>query len=147
MAIYKVSDLLDRLEHIAVEGYEFVDVRELEADDDIPTSILIDVIEDFYCSSEDEEIPSVKIPEDYDFDSFNRTHKLSDTCRSISFTYEEILTLSHAIDNAINFSKQLLDDPENKPLKNEIKQSASEWRNLQAKFAKFFKRTNLRRKS
>lgn len=147
MAIYKVSDLLNRLEKIAIEGYEFVDIHELEADDEFPAALLVNAIEDFDFSSEDEEISSVEIPKDYDFYSFNRIHQSDETCRTISFTYKEISSLSHAVNNAINFSKQLLDDPENKSLRNEIKKSASEWRNLQAKFTKFFKRIGLRQKS
>lgn len=93
------------------------------------------------CSVDYEEIDSVEIPEDYDYD--NGYHKVngSDFCLTLPFTYDEIGALAHAVENALQFVKECSDDPScTKEDIADMKNAAIRWRNLQAKFAKFHKR-------
>lgn len=141
MATYKTIELINRLSELVNNGYEYVDLSIIEADEDLPEALHFDAIESDACSVDYEEIDSVEIPEDYDYD--NGYHKVngSDFCLTLPFTYDEIGALAHAVENALQFVKECSDDPScTKEDIADMKNAAIRWRNLQAKFAKFHKR-------
>lgn len=68
----------------------------------------------------------------------------ADYCVGLPFTYDEIYTLKHAIDNSLKYSKECINNPSySKESISSIKKSSVSLRNLQAKFAKFFKSLDL----
>lgn len=140
MAIYKISELVNKLGEILNDGYEYVDIVSFEADDDIPESLSFEAVECESGGVSYEEVESCELPGNYDI---NNPHcssiKVENFCGDILFTYHEIFVLSHAVDNALGYFKDCLKDPAHKDLVPEIKQSSIECRNLQAKFAKFLK--------
>ena len=140
MAIYKTSDLLNMLSEIINDGYEYVEVMELDAEDDIPAALNFSAIDSDDCSIDYDNVESVEIPDDYDY--VLRIHpQPDDICHIINFTYEELFSIHHAINNALEYMKDCLKDPScTREIRDEIKSSSIEWRNLQAKFAKFFKK-------
>ena len=111
MATYKTIELINRLSELINNGYEYVDLSIIEADEDLPEALRFDAIESDACSVDYEEIDSVEIPEDYDYD--NGYHKVngSDFCLTLPFTYDEIGALAHAVENALQFVKECSDDP------------------------------------
>ena len=140
MAIYKTSDLLDILSEIINDGYEYVEVMELDAEDDIPAALNFSAIESDCCSVDYDNVESAEIPDDYDYVLRIQPHP-DDICHIINFTYDELSSLYHAVNNALEYSKDCLKDPScTRELRDDIKISSAEWRNLQAKFAKFFKK-------
>lgn len=64
MAIYKISDLLDSLKSAASEGFEYVDVSEIEKDDDSLETLYLSYIESETFTS-DEMVDSVVLPSNY----------------------------------------------------------------------------------
>lgn len=139
MATYKTEELFKQLCEIINDGYEFVEVYELEADDDMPASLAFDGLGEFEGVGYDG-VESCEIPDDYNFDSPSRIVQDSDYCGSIVFTYGEIFNLSHAVNNALEYFKECLKDTSySKETISKIKSSSVDCRNLQAKFAKFFK--------
>lgn len=64
MAIYNLHELLNCLESMANDGYEYVDISELEPEDGCEACLNIDAIVD-KGESESEQIDSVKLSEDY----------------------------------------------------------------------------------
>ena len=44
MANYKISDLINALHEIASDNYEYVDILELDEDDDMPASLSLSLI-------------------------------------------------------------------------------------------------------
>ena len=145
MAIYKTSDLLELLCQIINDGYEFVDIAEFEADDEFPAHLSFDAIENEFSSVDYEEIDSTEFPDGYDFEHSVRTFKPDDFCGSIPFTFKEIFTIAHAVDNALEYIKECSKDPSySKDIIEEMKSSSVEMRNLQAKLAKHLKRYSVR---
>ena len=140
MAIYKTSDLLDMLSEIINNGYEYVEVMELDAEDDMPAALDFSAIDDGCCSVDYGDVESTEIPNDYDY--VLRIHpQPDDICHIINFTYGELSSIYHAINNALGYTKDCLKDPScTREMRDEMKASSVEWRNLQAKFAKFFKK-------
>lgn len=49
MAVYKVNDLLSKLLEVSGDGYSFVEITELEADEDSLESLSFTGISDFEC--------------------------------------------------------------------------------------------------
>lgn len=139
MATYKVNDLLNQICEIIDDGYEYVDIIELEADEYSPTGLSFEALDE-YSSIGYDGVESCEMPEDYDSDA-PRTVCSDDFCKYISFTYAEIATLKHAIDNALEYFKECSKDPSlSRDALSEIKASSVDCRNLQAKLAKFFKK-------
>lgn len=141
MATYKTTELINRLSELINDGYEYVDVSIMEEDEDFPESLHFDALESNTCSVDYEEVESIEIPEDYDYE--NGYHKVTGTdfCLTLPFTYNEIGSLAHAVDNALLLVKECASDPSyTKEEIADMKDAAIQWRNLQAKFAKFHKR-------
>lgn len=140
MATYKVQDLFNQLSEIINDGYEFVDVYESEADDDFPTSLSFEAIDEYENIGYDG-VESCEIPPDHDFNSISTTVRTDSYCSSIVFTYDEIFTIEHAVNNALEYFKECSKDPSySKEVLAEIKASSIKCRNLQAKLAKYLKR-------
>ena len=141
MAIYKTSELFNKLAQMINDGYEYVDISESDGDDEMPSILCFEaIVNDFECCDY-ESLGSHILPEDYDVEApISRTINASDFCSGIIFTYKEIFALNHAVNNALEYFKECSKDPANKELLSEIKSASVNCRNLQAKFAKFLKR-------
>ncbi|MCI8370921.1 MAG: hypothetical protein HFI75_00705 [Lachnospiraceae bacterium] len=71
MAIYKITDILNSIQSMRKDGYEYVDISELmpdepydEDDEDIGATLILNAIEnDSY--TEEDMIDSVKLPDNY----------------------------------------------------------------------------------
>lgn len=151
MAIYKSTELLKMISEIVNNGYKYVDVSELEGFspdpdddeydefDDLPSYLHFDVIEDDLTTSDYECVYSCKFPSESDIVASEHFHG-NDICSSIAFTFEEIFTIKHAIDNALEYFKECSKDTKTpKDILSEIKSSSISCRNLQAKLAKLLK--------
>lgn len=140
MAIYKTTELLDLLNDIIVDGFEYVDITELDHDDESPTSLSISAVDEFHNIDYDS-IDSCEIPQNYDFTKPTLSFSPDDLCHNVSFTYKEVFTIIHAVNNALAYFKDCLADPSYpRDIRDEIKASSVECRNLQAKLKQF---TNL----
>lgn len=152
MAIYKSDELLKMISEIVNDGYKYVDVSEMEGfepdpDDedydefeDLPTHLNFEVIEDDLVSNDYDCVYSCKFPSESDIANPQRFHG-NDYCSSISFTFDEIFTVKHAVDNSLEYFKECSKDPEiSKEILAEIKSSSISCRNLQAKLVKFLKK-------
>lgn len=64
MAIYKIPDLLSTLQNANHDGYEYVDLSVVEADEDSGESLVLGYIVDSSEASEDF-VDSVKLPTNY----------------------------------------------------------------------------------
>lgn len=60
MATYNISSLLSRLAEIKQDGYSFVDITELSADDEFPESLHFDALDEFE-TVDYEEIESIDL--------------------------------------------------------------------------------------
>lgn len=139
MAIYKTSELFNRISELINDGYEYTDVSLLEEDEDFSECLHFDAIVSDCENMDYEEVDSCKLPECYSTENSKRIVKANDFCATFPLTYKEIFTLSIAIDNALEYFKECIDKPENKSDRPIIKQVAVDCRNLQAKFKKFSK--------
>ena len=138
MATFKTVELLNKLHEMINDGYELVDISLFENEDDSTSTMYFNVIEDDFESIDYESIDSCDIPDGYSSSSISL---LPDDPAPISFSYSDILTLSHAVDNALEYYKECSKDSSySKEILEEIKTSSISTRNLQAKFAKFLKR-------
>lgn len=145
MATYKTVDLINRLSELINDGYEYVDITELDADEEFPSCLSFSAIEDSSSSVDFEEIDSVELPEDYDYYTTD-SHKVkgTDTCLTISFTYQELAFLKFAVDDALEYAKECSKNPSiSRDELSSIKSTSVHWRNLQAKFAKFNKHARI----
>ena len=132
VAVYKISDILKALCSASIDGYYYVSISCNDEDND---SLLLSYEND--TNSEEEFIDSVSsfystLEPENDYDP-------NDIC-PLLFSNDEIQDLSDCILNAIHVFK---DSPKNKKLdrdtRDKIKKSLVAWRNLDAKFNKFFK--------
>jgi hypothetical protein len=152
MAIYKSAELLKMISEIVNDGYKYVDVTELEGSlpdpsddedgeyDDLPTSLCFEVIDEHLAGIDYESVDSCEFPTVSDIHAPEPFHG-NDICGSIAFTFDEIFTIKHATDNALEYFKECSEDPEiPKDILAEIKTSTVSCRNLQAKLAKLLKR-------
>lgn len=143
MATYKISELYNRICEIANDGHEYVEIATLPADDDMPEALAFNTVETSGFSVDYEELDSCEVPEDYE-EKTSRTVNPSDYCLELHFTYQEMFTIQHAIDNALEYYKECLKDSSySKDVLKEIKRSSVECRNLQAKLASFSKHCKL----
>lgn len=139
MATYKTSELLKQIGEIINDGYEYVEVDELKADDEIPASLSFEAIGEFETIGYDG-VDSCEASEDYDFDAPFFKFSPDDLCGNIAFTFNEIFTIKLAIDNALEYMKECSKDTScSKELLSQMKEDAIDYRNLQAKLAKFLK--------
>lgn len=151
MAIYKSAELLKMISEIVNDGYKYVDVTELEGTlpdpnddeddeyDDLPTALSFEVIDEHLAGIDYESVNSCDFPTVNDIHAPEHFHG-KDICGSITFTFDEIFTIKHATDNALEYFKECSEDPEiPKDILAEIKTSTISCRNLQAKLAKFLK--------
>ncbi len=132
MAVYKTSDLIKRLHEILTDGYVYVDVSELEGDDEFPTSLSFSVLDDQDMGIDYESIESL---DESSIDSSSSRSKTSDICPEAVFTYEELFTLMYSIEVTLDRLKEWSAEPLSKKDLDEIKQSTVDCRNLQAKFS------------
>lgn len=139
MATYKVIELMSKLYELLNDGYEYVNIYEIEEENEYPTALSFEAIDEA-CNIDYESIDSVKIPDDYDFYAPLATLKLDDHCFSSPLTYRDMFTVKHAVNNALEYFKECLNDPSySKDTLSDIKQSSIECRNLQAKLAHYLK--------
>lgn len=139
MAIYKITELHNRICEIANDGYEYVEVLECEASDDSPESLIFTAIEDSYMEVDYDSVESCEVPENF-YTKTTRTIHATDYCLELNFTYSEIATIKHAVDNALEYFKDCLTDSSlTRDIIDDIKHSSVECRNLQAKLAGFLK--------
>lgn len=151
MAIYKSAELLKMISEIVNDGYKYVDVSELEGSspdpdddedgeyDDLPTSLNFEAIDENLVGIDYESVDSCEFPSESDIDAPEHFHG-NDICGSIAFTFDEIFTIKHATDNALEYFKECSKEPKiPKDTLSEIKASSISCRNLQAKLAKFLK--------
>ena len=126
MAVYRIADVYNRLCEMTNEGYEYAEISLLNADDEFSECLYFNALEDSDSSVDYEEVESCQLPDDY--------------CSEINFTYREVGLIKHAVDNALAYFKELLNDSsQSKDTIEQIKQSSIECRNFQAKLAKFLK--------
>ena len=136
MATYKTSELLKQLCDLVNDGYAYVDVSEIEADEDFPASLSFSICEGFagmnYC-----DIDSCDPPENYLASSCDENP--DDSFARILFSEKELCTIACAIDNALEYFKELKGDP-NIPQEDRdgLRILSTDCRNLQAKLKKFF---------
>ena len=64
MDVYKISELLESLKSAQNDGYEYVSVSVLPAEEDMPESIDLEYVEN-YNTSETDSLDSVPLPDDY----------------------------------------------------------------------------------
>ena len=137
MATYNISELLSRLAEIKQDGYSFVDISELSADDEYPESLHFDAVDEFD-PVDYEEVESVD-PNNLPTHTKSR-HSVDDLCGSLLFTYKELGLIENALSNTLQLiNQELKDNSHTSEEKREIKKDAIEFRNLQAKLAHFFK--------
>ena len=134
MAVYKVNDLLSKLLEVSEGGYSFVEITELEADEDSLESLSFTGISDFECMDY-EEVVSVSEAEIESSDSFN-----SSDFFPISFTFDEIDAIKYSVDNTLEYLKLLMKSADcPKDAFDDMKASSVVCRNLQAKLSRRLK--------
>lgn len=136
MALYKTHELFCKICEVLESGCHYVDICEIESDDGPSTSLSFEVINDYEgfplddlesCENQSKTNSSAKYISDSDF------------C-PLLFTFNEISTLATAVNNALEYYKECSKDKSlSRDTLDEIKQSSVECRNLQAKFAQYFK--------
>lgn len=135
MAIYKTRDLLLKLHEVIQDGYPYVNVY--ESDDPTEKYLGFEAVNDFELIDY-ENVESCGMPEDPSFERY--TIGPDEMCCDLTFTYAELYALYHALNNALlNGKNDLNDKSMPRDLVDDLKSSMVEWRNLQAKFAKFNK--------
>ena len=74
MATYRISNLIDKLAEIMNDGYEFVEISELDGDDELPTCLSFSAIEYSDATIDYEEVDSVKVPQNYSSEESSLYH-------------------------------------------------------------------------
>ena len=64
MYVYKISELLNNLSNAQKDGFEYVNLSILEAEDDMSETLCLDYV-DSYDSSEEDMIDEIILPDDY----------------------------------------------------------------------------------
>lgn len=135
MAIYKIREIQDRLCEISENGFPYVEINEMPADDEFPVSLSFEAITP-YETINYEIVNSYDIKPGEDFPPI--TFKLQDFCHEISFTFDEIITINHALKNVLEYFKDCENNPQySKEIKRNIKASSVRCRNLQTKTTNF----------
>ena len=133
MATYKISELMSRLSEMLQDGFYFTYIFEIDADDDSPECLSFEAVGEDY-GIDYEEVESV------DPDDTDTSLTADDVSATLIFSFEELCTLMNAVDNALEYGKHRLKQPDcDREETDIIKQNSVELRNMQAKFAKFRK--------
>lgn len=139
MATYRTSDLLKRVHELGEDGIDYVDISEVEDDEENITYLHFQGIVDEYECMDYESIESV---EDIDNDVIDNTFNPDDPCTLFTFTYNEFSTFARALDDALAFYKIRSSSPDCcREEKDDIKKHSIAMRNLQAKLFKKIKRS------
>ena len=64
MYVYKISELLNNLSNAQKDGFEYVNLSILEAEDDMSETLCLDYV-DSYDSSEEDMLDAIILPDDY----------------------------------------------------------------------------------
>lgn len=134
MAIYKASDILDFLGEAFLAGSPYVELCEVEADEDSPTTLHVS-----YEKDEDFAIEDMidSIAEDYNDSLATMKFSLSDIA-PIAFTLDEVLRIKQSLDNAIEYTKEESKKPSySKETLANMDSACVAFRNIQAKLNKF----------
>jgi len=137
MALYNLFDVLDTVSCIINDGFMYADISELPEDDDCPNSLYFSVPnpDDLTWSIDYEGIDS--LPEEYDISKV--TINVDNACFALSL--KELSTVHHALTNALEYFKECAADKScEREIRDEIKKSSIDCRNLQAKIDKILKR-------
>lgn len=140
MAIYKTTDLFNFFSDAIADGFEYVEIDELETkeddEEDFSASLVIDCIMDSH-SSEQGVIDSVELPSTYS--TYVKCSEPEDTAPCL-FTYEQLAFIDDALHNSIQQAEAYKKSPScTRETKENIRISTTAWRNLQAKLAKILK--------
>ena len=65
MAVYKVSDLLTQAQELTNDGYEYVEITELEPDEDAPACLCFEAVVEETYSVDFDSIDACEVPKDY----------------------------------------------------------------------------------
>ena len=68
MTAYRISDLINKLAEIMNDGYELVQILEMEADDDFPEHLAFEAVEYQNSTVDYEEVESIEVSDEYAFD-------------------------------------------------------------------------------
>lgn len=138
MATYRVKDLLDRLYEISQQGCEYVEIVELDADEDedIPASLSFSGIVDEYEEIDFDDVDSCEYgdePDDNESDDEN--------CYQVQFTYDEIATIASALANVNSIYKNVVNDKQyDQKERDAFRTMSTKTLNLQAKIDQAFKK-------
>ena len=139
MAIYKISEVLDRLFEMRQDNILYADICEIDGDADFPTFLNFDaIISDYECVNYEtiESYPDVS-----EHDLTHCTISPDDNCYELTFTYQDIFTLYHAVTNALEYFKDCEKDPSySSDILRNIKSSSVKCRNMQAKLFQIVRR-------
>lgn len=137
MAVYKTKDLLVRFYELICDGYEYVELSEDESDNGSPClspEVLDDGAPYFYPDI----VSCDNSASDFHFDTNYSSIDPNSLCGAMMFTYNEIFTIHHAVNNALEYFKECEKDPSySREVRDSIKRSSVSCRNLQAKLNKF----------
>lgn len=143
MATYKSSELFQMISEIVNEGYQYVNIYEGKDDETEPSEYLnFEAIDEDLAGIEYDSVDSCAFPSE---SSVNTPEQFSgdDPC-AVSFTINEFFTIMNAVDNALEYFKELSKDTKlPRETRDQIKASSVSCRNLQAKLAKANKRINV----
>lgn len=134
MAEYKTYDVLSRLNEIYHDGYDFVDISQIEDDD--PSEFLSFTVSDEDCDIEYDIVEAYSPSNDQ-----NETilFKATDIA-PIPLSFSDVHLAEYAVGRTLEYLKILLDDETNtKDDIAAIKSESVKLRNLQAKLKHFFK--------
>lgn len=142
MATYKTSDLIDRLREIASDGCDYIEISCIDAEDDLPEALSFEGLVDETSGVGYEEVescsPVFNSPDPSDYEDFD------DPCEpsGLNFTFGELKHIDLALDNALEFGRQILKQKDvPRDLRDQVKSDSVAWRNLHAKLAQYFKIT------
>lgn len=145
MAIYKVTELLDVISQVFNEGYSYIEIEETEGDDEFSTSLGFSTIIDYSSAEGYDEIDAIDIPKDYIFGQTPNKLHVDDIAKRLTFTFDDLVTFTNAITNALEYGKERLSCPDcTREERDDIKSLSVDYRNLQAKLAKFYKRYGIK---
>ena len=132
MANYNTLELFCRIANILDDGYNVVDIMEIEGDDEGPTSLSFSV-EDEESGMDYDDIDSLDNNDEYSF-SHNPDDKLA------AFSLKELNVLYNSVTSALKYYKSIDKDSSiSRDEKDEVKKLAIDARNMQAKLTKFLK--------
>lgn len=135
MSEYKIVELIKPLISAIQDGYQYVEIKEFEAEDDLPSGLSFIVSDDFSetyddvfsCDPPDEPVYTISIQPD-------------EPCYQLIFSYKDIFTLQSSFDYAMRYFKEHGKDKSlSQKDKDEIRFLKTEIMNLSAKTAKFLK--------